>query len=180
MKNRFRMLVFSLLFTPLTQAFAFPVDSHAIRGAKLFQNYCATCHSVKYLEPTQEIPAFPAHQAPALLGISPPDLSLEVNVRGSHWVKAYLVGFYPDPKRPYGTNNRVYPDTAMPNMLIGLQSQMTPEEFDATTQDIVDFLSYASDPHQSERKHLGYWVIGFLFILAIVLFKLTRAFRDFK
>jgi cytochrome c1 len=141
----------------------------AIKGAQLFQNNCFSCHSVKYLQGTKEIPAFPAKKTPAILGVQPPDLSLEVNLRGVHWVYAYLNGFYPDPTRPLGTNNYIYPDTAMPNMLAGLKSQLSEKEFHAALSDIVDFLAYASEPHKAERKTLGYWVVGFLIIFSLLL-----------
>lgn len=150
------------------------VSPSIIHGAQLFQSNCAACHSVKYLQGSKDIPTFPTKKTPAVLGVEPPDLSLEVNIRGAHWVYVYLDGFYPDPKRPFGVNNRVYPDTAMPNMLAGLKAQMTPEEFNMALNDMVSFLNFASDPHQAERKELGYWVIAFLMALVLLLWLLFR------
>ncbi len=148
------------------------ISPAVIHGAQIFQQYCSACHSVKYLESNRELPSFPLKETPAILGIHPPDLSLEVNVRGAHWVYAYLDSFYLDPKSPTGMNNKVYPGTVMPNMLGGLKVQLSPQEFHETLNDLVSFLSYASDPYQEKRKKLGYWVVGFFCFFAISLYGL--------
>ncbi|OGT43993.1 MAG: hypothetical protein A3F13_04515 [Gammaproteobacteria bacterium RIFCSPHIGHO2_12_FULL_40_19] len=54
---------------------------------------------------------------------------------------------------------------------VGSQS---PEEFDETTRDIVNFLVYASDPHASERKSLGVYVLLFLALFFVVVFLLKK------
>jgi len=130
-------------------------------------------------------------------GVAPPDLSLEAKVRGQDWIRAYLKGFYKAPYQPFGTNNAAYPETAMPNILVNLQGEqisayapggsishlrlltqgeMSEHEFDLAVGDIVHFLAYASEPIKSERESLGYWVIGFLLILAFVLYWLKKAY----
>lgn len=153
------IILFTLFFSVRTYAVT---DPSILHGEKLFQNYCSACHSLKYLSPAKK-------KIPTFFGVTPPDLSLEVNIRGTHWIEAYLNGFYADPQRPSGSNNIIYPDTAMPNILVGLKNQLSEKEFQATIHDIVNFLAYASDPHQAESKALGYWVIGFLIIFAIVI-----------
>lgn len=153
------------------------IPPSVMHGAQIFQQYCAACHSIKYLEGSKNIPSFPIKETPAILGIHPPDLSLEVSARGKHWVYEYLNGFYPDPKSPTGMNNKVYPGTVMPNILAGLKNQLSPIEFHKTLTDLESFLSYASDPHQETRKYLGYWVVGFLIILALLFFLLFRIIR---
>lgn len=50
-------------------------------------------------------------------GVAPPDLSLTARVRGSDWIYSYLLSFYPDPTRPIGWNNTVFPNASMPNVL---------------------------------------------------------------
>ena len=42
-------------------------------------------------------------------------------MRGTAWVYNMLKGFYVDEKRPFGVNNRVFENIAMPHVLIGLQ-----------------------------------------------------------
>ncbi len=171
MKKSLILFISLFFYAQLTSA---ATSESVLHGSQLFQNNCSSCHSLKYLVPTKEIPAFTVKKTPAILGVQPPDLSLEINIRGADWVYAYLDGFYPDPKRPLGTNNKVYPDTAMPNMLAGLKAQMTPEEFHGALNDIVAFLTYAADPHQSQRKKLGCWVVGFLIIFVLLLWLIFR------
>lgn len=53
---------------------------------------------------------------------------------------------------------------------------MTPEEFDQTTTDLVNFLVYASDPEKAKREYLGLWVLVFLFIFIVLTYFLKKAF----
>src|SRR3989338_2737390 len=55
------------------------------------------------------------------------------------------------------------------------QGSMTPEEFDQTMTDLVNFLVYASDPESLHRKAIGWWILGFLIIFAILTFLLKQA-----
>jgi len=59
-------------------------------------------------------------------GIAPPDLTLVTRVRGKNWVYNYLRTFYEDPKKPWGVNNVIYPDVAMPNIFMSLQGTQVP------------------------------------------------------
>lgn len=59
-------------------------------------------------------------------GVSPPDLTLEARVRGADWIYTYLRNFYLDPEKPWGVNNRVFPDVAMPHVLEHLQGTFKP------------------------------------------------------
>lgn len=117
------------------------------RGAKYFTNYCMGCHSAKYsrfgrvaedleippemmegnlvlggqrLGQLMEISMRPA-QAKVWFGVAPPDLSLVTRVRSPEWVYTYLRNFYKDDARPWGVNNRVFPNVGMPHVLIGPQ-----------------------------------------------------------
>ncbi len=117
------------------------------RGAKLFMNYCAGCHSLHFMRYSrmasdlglteQEVmdnlnftgakfhdpvvSAMPAEQATQWFGKAPPDLSLIVDNKGADWVYSYLNSFYLDPARPVGWNNTVFPNASMPNVLWELQ-----------------------------------------------------------
>jgi ubiquinol-cytochrome c reductase cytochrome c1 subunit len=114
-------------------------------------------------------------------GIAPPDLSLEIRARGADWVYNYLLSFYPDDKKTWGVNNKVYPDVAMPNVLANMQARMTPAEFEAAVHDIVNFLSYVAEPMQVKRKLLGIWVLVFLGIFTIFAALLKREYwKDVK
>ncbi|HYE36110.1 cytochrome c1 [Methylocaldum sp.] len=133
-------------------------------------------------------------------GVAPPDLSLVIRARGADWVYSYLKGFYVDPKRPLGTNNLVSPDVAMPNVLWALQGlqepvikkidgtdtvvdvrlvkkgQMSPKEFDQVLTDMVNFLAYVSEPSKLQRLPLGKYVIFFLVVLAVIMYRLKKEY----
>lgn len=62
--------------------------------------------------------------------------------------------------------------------LLTLQSNgtMSEEEFDSTITDLVNFLSYASNPHQIEQRRIGWFVISFLIIFAGLMYSLKREY----
>jgi ubiquinol-cytochrome c reductase cytochrome c1 subunit len=142
-------------------------------------------------------------------GVKPPDLSLEADVRGVDWIYTYLHSFYKDTTRPTGVNNLLVPNTSMPNIVAGFQGEqefvahpvtdlfngteyfdwvklvkqgsMSPNEFDATIADVVNFLNYAAAPYQAEQHRIGYWVILFLIVMSILLYLLKREYwKDVK
>ena len=117
------------------------------RGAKYYVNYCLGCHSLKFqrYERTavdlgvpedlflenliftgQKIgglmaTSMPLEEAKAWFGAPPPDLTMVARVRGVDWLYNYLLTFYVDPDRPFGANNKVFPNVGMPNVLMELQ-----------------------------------------------------------
>jgi len=126
----------------------------------------------------------PAKEAAKWFGSAPPDLTLMARLKpGPDYIYTYLRSFYLDPKRPFGVNNTVFKDVGMPHVLQGLQGvrtmdehgklseptggSMTVEEYDAFSRDLANFLEYTAEPNKLERKAMGYWVIGFLFIFLI-------------
>ncbi|HLB41464.1 MAG TPA: cytochrome c1 [Gammaproteobacteria bacterium] len=144
-------------------------------------------------------------------GVKPPDLSLEASVRGVNWIYTYLHSFYQDSSRPTGVNNLLFPNTAMSAILapyqgdqvldknktnVGIlyndtnwydlliltrQGSMTPEQFDATVTDLVNFLAYAAEPFYQEQHYLGWWVLGFLAILFLMMYYLKQEYwKDVK
>ena len=164
------------------------------RGARNFFNYCAGCHSLKFirynqiaqdlgLDESQLVQnlifteakpedAVIANMLPSdgsrWFGKSPPDLSLITRSRGEDQVYNFLRTFYKDSTSPTGADNRALPGTSMPNVLWLVQEQLNEKEFDQFTLDIVNFLDYVGEPIQSERKRVGIWVI--LFLLAFLIF----------
>jgi ubiquinol-cytochrome c reductase cytochrome c1 subunit len=54
-------------------------------------------------------------------------LRLETRLRSPNWVYSYLLSFYPDETRPYGVNNKVFKDVAMPHVLADLEPDLKPE-----------------------------------------------------
>lgn len=53
---------------------------------------------------------------------------------------------------------------------------MSSEEFDQTMRDLVNFLTYASEPSKVESERIGWWVMGFFAILTILAFLLYREY----
>lgn len=53
---------------------------------------------------------------------------------------------------------------------------MSPAEFDQTIHDVVNFLVYASDPSALQRQQIGWWVLGFLFVLLILSYLLYKEY----
>lgn len=67
--------------------------------------------------------------------------------------------------------------------LVELKSKgsMTPQEFDATITDVVNFLAYAAEPFHNEQMRIGYWVIGFLLVLFVLVYLLKKEYwKDLK
>ncbi|MAJ91439.1 MAG: cytochrome c1 [Legionellales bacterium] len=117
------------------------------RGAKIFVNYCLSCHSATYMRynrigedlnikddilkenlifsgdkigDVMSI-AMKSEDAINFFGVTPPDLSVIARSRGPDWLYTYLHTFYVDDSRPFGVNNLAYKDTAMPHVLWELQ-----------------------------------------------------------
>jgi ubiquinol-cytochrome c reductase cytochrome c1 subunit len=135
---------------PLMSANVNLEDSASLhRGARLFVNYCLSCHGAKYMRynrmaedlglsdeqlhdnlmfaseksgDTMTVAMQPA-QAQKWFGKAPPDLSVITRSRGPDWVYTFLLSFYQDsnPERLFGVNNVVFEATAMPAVLASLQ-----------------------------------------------------------
>jgi ubiquinol-cytochrome c reductase cytochrome c1 subunit len=118
-------------------------------GARVFVNYCMGCHSMEFMRysrlaedigldedlvaehlmfntdkigDTMAI-AMRADDASGWFGVPPPDLSVIARARGVDWLYTYLLTFYadPNPARPFGVNNIMFPDVGMPHVLWPLQ-----------------------------------------------------------
>lgn len=56
------------------------------------------------------------------------------------------------------------------------KGSMSPEQFDATMTDLVNFLAYASEPYKVEQENIGVWVILFLIVLFVLMYLLKRSY----
>lgn len=197
------------------------------RGGQFFVTYCQSCHSVKHMrysriasdlgltddEVSLDLIAGPKTINDSMttamnrneagdwfLGTGPPDLSLVARSRGSDWLYTYLRGFYLDESRPFGVNNLVYKDVAMPNVLSELQGlqqaifknvdgkpvfdgfvsvengRMNQPQFDAAITDLVNFLVYAGEPAKLERVRVGKFVILYLLIFLVLAYLLKKEY----
>jgi ubiquinol-cytochrome c reductase cytochrome c1 subunit len=119
------------------------------RGAALFVNYCAGCHSLslqRFSRTAEDLglseeqvmgnlvftdakfgeqmrSAMDPADGTAWFGAAPPDLSLVARSKlgGADWTYTFLKSFYLDETRPAGWNNTVLPNASMPNVLWQLQ-----------------------------------------------------------
>lgn len=191
------------------------------RGAKFFVANCLACHAASYMrynrlkdigmtddEIKTMLPegsklgstmqsAMDLNSAKLAFGVAPPDLSVITRARGQDWLYTYLRSFYVDSKRPGGSNNAIFPNVGMPNVLAALQGDqelhvenhdghetkklvstkpgtMKPEEFDATIGDLTNFMVYMGDPSLLVRPKIGYIVLGFLFLLFVLTYALKK------
>lgn len=207
-------------------------DREAIlRGAKLFSQYCLSCHSASYMRysriaedmglsdeevseqliktgakvgDTMTVTMQP-EDAKVWFGNAPPDLSVVSRARGVDWLYTYLRSFYRDELRPWGVNNAVFKDVAMPHVLWELQGlqeavtkaevdhegqereiitgfklvekgKLNPEEYDAAIHDLVTFLAYLGEPSKLKRLELGKWVLLYLAVFLVVMFLLKKEY----
>lgn len=155
MRNWFLGVVLLLIAAGASAAGAkFPVEGSQAnlrdpaslqRGAALFMNYCASCHSAdlirysriardldlteeqvlanlnftgaKFQDPVRV--AMTREDSAAWLGAPAPDLSLTARAKheGADWIYTYLKNFYLDESRPIGWNNPLKPGASMPHVL---------------------------------------------------------------
>jgi ubiquinol-cytochrome c reductase cytochrome c1 subunit len=138
------------------------------RGARIFVNYCLSCHSASYMryhrmgqdlgisdELVKENLLFaadkvgdlmkavmPKEDAKAWFGAAPPDLSVVSRSRGPDWFYTYMRSFYRDPNSPTGWNNRVLQNVSMPHVLYEWQGEQRA------------IFETATDEHGAEHKVL--------------------------
>lgn len=193
------------------------------RGARLFVNYCVSCHSASHMRysrlakdlglsekevaenlmfATDKIGdtmrvAMRPDDGEAWLGIRPPDLSTIARSRGPDWLYTFLNAFYEDPSRATGVNNLLIKDTAMPHALWELQGtqqrkadgstglaqlaliapgKLSEADYRRAVTDLVNFLAYVGEPIKLVRQNLGFWVVGFLVVLLVVVYQLKQEY----
>ncbi len=112
------------------------------RGAKVFTDYCLSCHSAKFVRFNRVATDLGMTESEVMdnlnhlgvkfgstmtavmtedyskeaFGAVPPDLSLVARSRGVDWLYTYLISFYADPTKTTGHNNAIFKDVGMPNI----------------------------------------------------------------
>ena len=148
------------------------------RGASLYMNYCAGCHSLgfqrysrmaKDLDLTEEevvqnlmftdakfgepiMAAMTVAEGEKWFGKAPPDLSLVARNKlgGPDWTYTYLKSFYADESRPSGWNNTVLAGSSMPHVLWELQGTQRPV---LTAEGHVERLELATPGSQTPAEY---------------------------
>ncbi len=142
----------------------------------------------------------PAADALNWFGKVPPDLSLMARARGADYLYRLWTTYYVDPSRVTGANNLQLPGIAMPHVLSTLEGpkaavfrkedgqqvfdhfvqlapgSMSREEYQATVRDLVNFLDYAGEPTQVQRRSLGVKVLLFLLAFTALTYLLKREY----
>jgi ubiquinol-cytochrome c reductase cytochrome c1 subunit len=128
---------------------------------------------------------------------------------GADYLYTYMRSFYRDPSKPTGWNNLVFPNVGMPHVLWELQGErepqfdkllehghvtevfkgwkqvapgtLTPLQYDKATADLVGYLTWMAEPAQNHRVRVGAWVLLFLLVLTVIVWRLNAAFwKDVK
>jgi ubiquinol-cytochrome c reductase cytochrome c1 subunit len=137
------------------------------RGAKLFVNYCLSCHDASYMRynrlaedlglgeelvmenlvfadakigDTMEIAMRP-QDAEKWLGKAPPNLSLTARSRGADWLYTYFLTFYQDETGSW--NNLALPNASMPHVFWELQGIQKPVYATHDGHEVIDHLELA-------------------------------------
>ena len=67
------------------------------------------------------------------------------------------------------------------NLTIKVKGELTQKEYEQEITDLVNFLTYVSEPAQLERYSLGLWVMLFLVFFAFITYLLKIEYwRDIK
>jgi ubiquinol-cytochrome c reductase cytochrome c1 subunit len=128
---------------------------------------------------------------------------------GADYLYTYLRTYYRDDEKPTGWNNLAFPSVGMPHALWELQGErepqfdtvmshghetkvfkgwkqvsagtMTPLQYDEAVGDLVGYLQWMAEPAQNQRMRVGAWVLLFLGVLTVIVWRLNAAFwKDVK
>ena len=122
---------------------------------------------------------------------------------GSDWLYTYLRSFYRDTSRPTGWNNVVYPNVAMPHALWQLQGEQVLKEvqvqgpgymrteerlaldkpgtlkdveYDRVVADLVNYMTYMSEPARRDRVTTGLYTLIVISILIALAYALKKSY----
>jgi ubiquinol-cytochrome c reductase cytochrome c1 subunit len=128
---------------------------------------------------------------------------------GADYLYTYLRTFYRDDTKATGWNNLAFPSVAMPHVLWELQGErrpiyekmeehgeevevfkgweqltpgkMTPLQYDQAVGDLVSYLQWMAEPAQNTRVRVGVWVLLFLVMGVVFVWRLNAAYwKDVK
>jgi len=165
------------------------------RGAMIYYNLCRMCHNMKYiryqhlaeigfdekeindlrgdkLASTKFMSTASDENITELYGMVPPDLSVMAKARkkGPQYIYTLLTSYYEKSENIY--DNRFFPNIKMPD-IFGYSVTMNDAEklaIENQAKDVTAYLLWASDPRAQERKTLGVYVIGYLFVLSLMFY----------
>ena len=179
------------------ESVALPDDLPSLeRGAETVVTVCTGCHSLKYIKyrdlmnlgiAKDKVEAWRNGQTldtalqaqmteeaarATFSGTAPPDLSLMAAAREGegNYLFAYLTGYHKNEKGDL--TNSVFPQTRMPDILGAADTtdEKQRAELETKAKEVTAFLTWAADPHAQERMRLGYYVLGYVAFMTLLLF----------
>jgi ubiquinol-cytochrome c reductase cytochrome c1 subunit len=128
---------------------------------------------------------------------------------GADYLYTYLRTFYRDDTKATGWNNLVFPSVGMPHVLWELQGDrrpvfdkveahghatevfkgweqvtpgtMTPLQYDQAMGDLVAYMQWMAEPAQNTRIRVGVWVLLFLVLALVFVWRLNASYwKDVK
>ena len=128
---------------------------------------------------------------------------------GADYLYTYLRTYYRDDTKATGWNNLAFPAVAMPHVMWELQGErrpvyakveahghetqvfkgweqvapgtMTPLQFDQAMGDLVGYMQWMAEPAQNTRIRVGVWVLLFLVLALVFVWRLNAAYwKDVK
>lgn len=197
-----RAILLSLLASPAA-AFSFdgPFGTYDAaqlqRGLQVYTEVCSACHGLRQVAVRSlgnpDGPAFPPEQVRAyaeMIGVAPPnhfpasalpeapDLSLAAKQHpdGPAFIHDVLTGYDGTEAEGLYGNRAAGPIAMPPPLMDGLVSYRDGREatVDQMSQDVSAFLMWAAEPGMTARKRAGFVAVGFLSVLAALLFLTNR------
>ena len=67
-----------------------------------------------------------------------------------------------------------YSDLEVKNLLLKTPGSMQPAEYDSAVADLTNYLVFMGEPAKLVRHQIGWIVLGFLFVLFLLLYSLKK------
>ncbi|MBR8461764.1 cytochrome c1 [Campylobacter sp. faydin G-24] len=121
----------------------FEKQNGKISDKRLFADACQRCHDMKYdklytLSNKVNLATY--------MGSNPPDLSIVIRSKGSEYLHKFI-----------NDTQKMLPNTAMPR--VGLSK--------VSEDQLVNYIQKVGDSKKTERESLGWYIMGYFFILGI-------------
>jgi len=169
------------------------------KGATIYYNLCRMCHSLKYIKYQHlleigfneaEVNALrqehlmnkaivstaTPENAMKMFGMVPPDLSIMAKARkhGPEYIYSLMLSYVENSEGIY--ENKIFNGIKMPDVFSYsiAQGEQEKQKIQKDAADVASFLTWTSDPHASDRKTMGFYVIAYLLVLSGLMYLVMR------
>ncbi len=169
------------------------------KGATIYYNLCRLCHSLKYIKyqhlldigfSESEVNTLrqgklmnkaivstsTPENAMKMFGMVPPDLSIMAKARkqGPEYIYSLMLSYVENSEGVY--ENQIFNGIKMPDVFSYsiTQGEQEKQAIQKDVADVASFLTWASDPHATERKSMGLGVIAYLVVLSGLMYLVMR------